>query len=220
MNIDFLKEVFNKNKFVTAIIWKDKAFSYEWLQSRVSYWNHHLPELPVYPGEVISLIGDFSPECIAILLALVNNRNIIVPLNNVKFNYSQKFKIAQVEKVITVDEADQVIFECLDIKADNIYFNGLRLLDTPGLVLFTSGTSGVPKGAVHNFSKLLEKFKIQRRALRTVNFLMFDHWGGLNTMFHTLSNAGIILATKNLAVTNGLLNLKKHRWISMLLQIV
>jgi long-chain acyl-CoA synthetase len=211
MSIDFLKEVFNNNKVVTAIVWKDKAFSYEWLQSRLNYWNHHLAELPVHPGEVISLIGDFSPECIAILLALINNRNIIVPLNNVKFDYSQKFKIAQVEKLITVDESDQVTFECLDMKADNIYFDGLKLLDTPGLVLFTSGTSGVPKGAVHNFSKLLEKFKMQRRALRTVNFLMFDHWGGLNTMFHTLSNAGIILATKDRSPDAICAFIEKHK---------
>ena len=211
MHMDFLTEVFNNNKEASAIIWKDKAFSYEWLQNRVSYWNDHLAELPVHAGDVVALIGDFSPECIAILLALIYNQNIIVPLNNSKFDYSEKFKIAEVEKVITVDESDQIAFKCLDVKADHTYYEGLRSSGTPGLVLFTSGTSGIPKGAVHNFSKLLEKFKTPRRALRTVNFLMFDHWGGLNTMFHTLSNAGIVLATKDRSPDAICAFIQKHK---------
>jgi long-chain acyl-CoA synthetase len=39
------------------------------------------------------------------------------------------------------------------------------------------GTSGEPKCEVHDFSKLLDKFHTQRTALRTLNFLLFDHWG-------------------------------------------
>ena len=30
-----------------------------------------------------------------------------------------------------------------------------------------------------------------------INFLLFDHWGGLNTLFHTLSNCGVVLALRN-----------------------
>ena len=73
----------------------------------------------------------------------------------------------------------------------------MRDLGVSGLVLFSSGTSGMPKGAVHNFQKLLQKFKTQRKSLRTINFLLFDHWGGLNTLLHTLSNCGVVLALYN-----------------------
>ena len=44
---------------------------------------------------------------------------------------------------------------------------------------------------------LLEKFKTRKLALRTLNFLLFDHWGGLNTMFYILSNNGVVIATKD-----------------------
>ena len=66
-----------------------------------------------------------------------------------------------------------------------------------GLVLFTSGSSGEPKGALHNFDKLLLKFKVRRKALTTINFLLFDHWGGLNTLFYILSNGGTVVTLDN-----------------------
>ena len=71
----------------------------------------------------------------------------------------------------------------------------IREKEHPGLVLFTSGTTGEPKAAVHDFLAVLEKFKLRRKALRTLNFLLFDHWGGLNTMFHILSNGGVVITT-------------------------
>jgi acyl-CoA synthetase (AMP-forming)/AMP-acid ligase II len=42
----------------------------------------------------------------------------------------------------------------------------------------------------------LEKFKHRRHSDRTINFLRFDHWGGLNTLFHILSNAGTIITVQ------------------------
>ena len=57
-----------------------------------------------------------------------------------------------------------------------------------GLVLFTSGSTGRPKAVVHDFERLLEKFKLPRPGMVTLNFLLFDHWGGLNTLLGCLSS--------------------------------
>jgi len=63
--------------------------------------------------------------------------------------------------------------------------------------LFSSGSTGEPKAALHNFSKLLEKFKVQRHSLRTITFLLLDHIGGINTLFYVLSNTGTIISIED-----------------------
>jgi long-chain acyl-CoA synthetase len=75
--------------------------------------------------------------------------------------------------------------------------NQLKELNHGCLVLFTSGTSGEPKAIVHDFTKLIEKYKVKRPAYRTIAFLPLDHMGGLNTLLHTLYNGGCIIVPQN-----------------------
>jgi acyl-CoA synthetase (AMP-forming)/AMP-acid ligase II len=44
-----------------------------------------------------------------------------------------------------------------------------------------------------------------------VNFLLFDHWGGLNTLFHTLSNAGLVLAIQDRSPDAVAAFIEKHK---------
>lgn len=198
MAIEFLIETFSQQKNTTAIIWNDKEYSYQWLLDRVSHWLRYLEMNEIESGTVTGLIGDFTPNSIALLLALIEAQAIIVPLMNRNTeNNQKKIDIAQAEVILTVDDADEISIKRNNhIAAHDIYAK-LRGESCAGLVLFTSGTSGDPKGAVHMFSRLLTKFKSKRTALRTVNFLLFDHWGGLNTMFHTLSNGGVVLTLQD-----------------------
>jgi len=199
MQIDFLLERFKENKDNPAIIWKGTTIDYGVLLDKYAAASDFLKVNNIQEGDVVSLTGDFTPNAIALLLALIGNYNIVVPFNSpIKVAEETKFEIAQVEKGIVIDiETDDYTYEDKKRKADHVYFKKLRNDGSPGLVLFTSGTSGFPKGAVHDFGKLLEKFKTIRKSQRTINFLLFDHWGGLNTLFHTLSNAGVVLALRN-----------------------
>jgi acyl-CoA synthetase (AMP-forming)/AMP-acid ligase II len=141
-------------------------------------------------------VGDFSPNSIALFLALIKNQCITVPLvfHDHSVEESSKLSIALVEYVIYVDHEDNVSSKKLSPSTTNKFYERLRDKSEPGLVLFTSGTSGAPKAAVHNFSKLLKKFTSTRKAARTLNFLLFDHWGGLNTLFHIIANTGAIIS--------------------------
>ena len=66
----------------------------------------------------------------------------------------------------------------------------LRKRGNAGLVLFSknTGTTGRPKAILHDFSYFLKRFDTPRPTLRTINFLLFDHIGGINTLLHTLFN--------------------------------
>jgi long-chain acyl-CoA synthetase len=196
--IDYFLEIFQCHLNETAIIFKNKSYTYKWLLENISFWKSNLTEEGIISGQVVALNGDFTPNSICILFALINNKNIIVPFD---FQYilknEKKMKIAFVSRSISVNDNDEVVFSTNKSLNTHSFYEKLRELDHPGLVLFTSGTSGEPKAAVHDFVKLLEKFKTRKKAHRTLNFLLFDHWGGLNTMFHTLSNGGVVLALKD-----------------------
>lgn len=197
MEIDFITKKFAAHIFDNAIIWKNRVYLYSDLISGIIRAKKFIELKAILPGEVIALNGDFTPNTIALLLALIENSNIIVPFT-VPSGESEivKFSIAGVEKsiVVNIQTDDYDLIKCDKPSATNEYYVQLRKRQVPGLVLFTSGTSGEPKAAVHDFQKLLLKFKTPRKSLRTVNFLLFDHWGGLNTLFHTLSNAGVVLS--------------------------
>jgi len=196
--MDIFIKKFKEFSELPAIIWNDKFVSYKDLLLKYDQAVDFIKTNGVNGGEVVSLTGDFTPNTIALIFAMIQNNNIIVPFNySMKESENIKNDIACIQRGIIVNvEDDKYIIENKFGNGQHILYETIRARKNPGLVLFTSGTSGKPKGAVHDFSKLLEKFSIIRKSMRTANFLLFDHWGGLNTMFHTLSNGGIVLVLK------------------------
>jgi acyl-CoA synthetase (AMP-forming)/AMP-acid ligase II len=196
-NIDGFLAEFKLNAQKTAIIWKDESISYNRISERIEFWRKKLDSLQ--SGTIVGLEGDFSPETIAILFVLIERKTIVVPLD---INHSdknvKKFRISQLQVHIKVVNENNIEVLSLDNRQEiNELYHIIIIRKSPGLVLFTSGSSGEPKAALHDFSKLLDKFKIKRTALKTINFLLFDHWGGLNTLFHILSCGGTIVILDN-----------------------
>lgn len=180
-----------------AVIWKGNSYSYTFILRRIDYWRGNLAYIK--SGTVVGIEGDFSPEAIAILFVLIEKNIIIVPLDINHLNKNEKkYEIAKIEQLIRIQNEKDI--EIID-KTVNYEKHGFYKLlferNVPGLVLFTSGSSGEPKAAIHDFSKLLTKFKTKRKALKTINFLLFDHWGGLNTLFYILSNGGTVVIVEN-----------------------
>jgi acyl-coenzyme A synthetase/AMP-(fatty) acid ligase len=144
----------------------------------------------VKPGDVVALIGDFEPESIATLLALIDLGAIVVPLtDDTVAEHEYFFAAAQVDVVI-----DHGVARRREHADRHPLIDQLRDRGHAGLVLFSSGTTGRPKAILHDLTRFLKRFETPRPALRTLNFLLFDHIGGINTLFHTLFNKGVVIA--------------------------
>lgn len=196
--LDFFYEEFKKSSKNDAIIFKDKHTTFGALLDLIASQKIVLDKYHVHSGAAVALSADFTPRSIAMLFALIENKNIVVPLNrnDLKGNF-KKITIANAQHIVEINENDDVVITANQAAGSPILYDELRKKEKPGLVLFTSGTSGEPKAAVHDLFKLLDKFKRKTNVLRTINFLLFDHWGGLNTMFHALSNGSMILTLED-----------------------
>lgn len=198
MFIDFLRDVFSKNRDKDAIVWQEKPFSYGFLLSQIDYWQEKLNQHNVQAGSVVMVEADYSPASVALFLALVEQQCIFVPITvSVQAKKTEFMDVAQVEWLISLDSKDHAVFEQSGKKAEHDFYQVLRAQAVPGLVLFSSGSTGKSKAAVHNLAKLLDKFKVSRHAMRAISFLLYDHIGGVNTLLYTLSNAGCLITLQN-----------------------
>lgn len=191
--IEYLSEYGDRN----AIAHNDLVHTYDELVRKIDFWKKELAFLP--ENSVVGIEADFSLDSIALILFLMQSPFVIVPLDiKQRDKNGNKYQIAALNYLVRIPEAGVYTVDRLDFDANAVpFYTVLKERNSPGLVIFTSGSSGVPKAAVHDLSRLLRKFEKKRKTFVTVNFLLFDHWGGLNTMFHILANGGLLVVLED-----------------------
>lgn len=198
MAIDWLFERMSKWRNDTALVWADRPATYGEILDMVNRWRTRLDDNAVQSGQVLALHGDYTPQAVALLLALIERGVIVVPLTEAAEVHRAEFlDIAEVEVEVSFDDADTWTFERRAVVASNPLVMQLREMGEPGLVLFSSGSTGKSKAALHNFTHLLDKFKVERHRMVTLNFLLLDHIGGINTLLYTLSNGGTVVSVQS-----------------------
>ena len=212
MAVKFLFDRFNDNSQEIAIIHGESEITYGAFLAQIQQWQRTL-EIDVEKGAVVALQGDFSPQTLALFFALISHQCIVVPqLRSANVEGIQSnLKIAQVQWLYQINTDDKCERQLLAYEPTHPLLQKLQLEQQAGLILFTSGSSGTPKATVHNFSKLLDKFHLQREAKRIINFLLFDHWGGLNTMLHILSGVGSLICIDDRSADAVCEFIQRHR---------
>ncbi|MBI2478227.1 MAG: AMP-binding protein [Planctomycetia bacterium] len=211
MHIDFITSAFVNNGDRDALVWRDQVFNYSSLHERVSRFTLELRERGILPGTVVLQEGDYTPNDVALFLALIDAQCIIVPACHVaQATRQEMIGVSQCEVILRVDERGAIEVE-RRTGSDHSLYRELRDRSVPGLVLFSSGSTGTSKAAVHDLSAILDKFGTKRQRLRTIPFLLFDHIGGINTMLYTLSNGGCLIVVEDRRPEKILAAIERHK---------
>lgn len=195
--MDFLLERLARHGATPFIAGPEGERSYTDLIHEIGAWRARLAEQGIAPGQGVALAADYAADSIALLLALLLNRNVAVPLGSQTGETRQKLLTeARVVGCFNRSAAGAWDYEPLPPTEDHPLLAQLRALGEPGAIIFTSGSSGTPKAALLRPARLAESFLHKKpNTHRTLTFLKMDHIGGLNTLFSILMGGGTIVTS-------------------------
>jgi acyl-coenzyme A synthetase/AMP-(fatty) acid ligase len=195
----FIDSFYNFDNKV-AIIHKDTSYSYKQLFVNIERIRKTIIEDKIYPGEVVSILNDYSFNSISLMLALYQNKNIIVPIvTKIENEVDDRIKESYTSRSITLNK-NKFIVNKHSFENPHQMIKSLQDANASGLILFSSGSTGKPKAMIHNFDNLVNHYQGKKeKTMKMIVFLMFDHIGGLNTLLNILSMgaAMIIPETRN-----------------------
>jgi acyl-coenzyme A synthetase/AMP-(fatty) acid ligase len=179
-----------------ALIWRDETWSFARLCESTNAWLDQLARHGVRPGDTLAICGDYSPNLCALLLAALLNHNIIIPLASATASrWNRLMELAETRFAVRFDSNDSWHVSGFDRAVSHPLLRQIAQSGAPGLVLFSSGSTGESKASVLDFDRLLAKFETPRPGYRTLIFLLLDHIGGINTLLHGLCHGGTLVTT-------------------------
>ena len=175
-----LKKIKDKNN--KNIIWsRNKYYKGDDLEKRINFCRKVLKKSNIKKGDLVAFESDFEFQSIAFFLACILECLIVIPVP-----IKQRNLLKLIPCNFFVNTKSLKIKSSKNNLTNNKILNNFIKKKQPGLIVFSSGSSGKQKAILHNFSLLLNKFKIERPGYKTLLMLTFDHLGGINTLLASL----------------------------------
>jgi len=211
--MEWLIERFSSAPERVAFIHEGRETSYGDVVKLIDKFYKRVQDAAFRSGETVVVLGEYSPEVFCLIMALCKNGNIIIPLTRASVvEESVALSVSGCEWFVEFDEAcAEAIFIHRGLRSDNNLLNEFRKRGTPGMVLFSSGSSGKPKGILHDFNLIIEKFRKLRKSVVAIPFLMIDHFGGINTILAITSSLGTVVTVADRTVTNICAAIEKYK---------
>ena len=194
--MSFILEKFKSFNSKNAIVFEDRIYTYEEFIKQIKDYKNILDKHNI-SSKVVVILGDYSFYNLALFFALYENKNIIVPItSNIKKVQDDFIEESFCQTIIKTDERNLLIQDLKTTFSHNMIDN-LREKNSSGLILFSSGSTGKPKAMIHNLDTLIDSFKDKKeKSMNMLVFLMFDHIGGLNTVFNALCMGACLIIPK------------------------
>ena len=194
--MSFILDKFKSFNSKNAIVFEDRIYTYEEFVKQIKDYKDILDKHNI-SSKVVVILGDYSFYNLALFFALYENKNIIVPItSNIKKVQDDFIKESFCQTIIKTDEKNLLIQDLKTTFSHNMIDN-LREKNSSGLILFSSGSTGKPKAMIHNLDTLIDSFKDKKeKSMNMLVFLMFDHIGGLNTVFNALCMGACLIIPK------------------------
>ncbi|MHC1706025.1 MAG: AMP-binding protein [Bacteroidales bacterium] len=172
-----------------GIIDHDRSYTYADLSAEINRYRDLLKATGIKPGDVVGVLSSFSFKSIALLLALAENECIVTPLD--------PDNIRDIHDTIEKSSLDFLFRLSDDSETPDVFsqhpqkhplIEQLRQQGRAGLILFSSGTTGIPKVMLHDLTRLVDSYRNEKvKNTNSMILLGFDHIGGIDSLLRLLS---------------------------------
>lgn len=196
-----------------AFVDREQRVNYGEVLAIIAEQERWLEAAGVLRGSVVVVVADYSPEVFCFLMALARRACVAVPVTAT--SVIEKDTILTLSEAGWVAEFDGSSGEPRLTPTGRRPTNGLlvQFLETghPGLILFSSGSTGLPKAILHDFELVAEKFRKRGAPVVAIAFLLLDHFGGINTILSITSGLGTVVTVGDRSVAGICRAIEAHQ---------